>query len=134
MVLKDRKHSKTSWKNRSFIQAFKHAFVGLQTVYRDERNFRFDCFAAILVILAGFVLHVSNNEWRSLLLAIFLVLASEAWNTVIENLVDLVCGPTFKEPAKKAKDIAAGAVLLASLYAVFTATLILLPKIWALFF
>ncbi|GEN47336.1 diacylglycerol kinase [Ligilactobacillus pobuzihii] len=134
MVLKDKKKYSTKWKNRSFLQAFKHANEGLRTVYHDERNFRFDCWAGLLVVLSGFILNVSNNEWRSLLLAVFLVLASEAWNTVIENIVDLVCGTKHQVPAKKAKDIAAGAVLLSSLYAVFTAAMILLPKIWHIFF
>lgn len=134
MALKDKKKYSTQWKNRSFVQAFSHAFEGLRAVYHDERNFRFDCWAGCLVIIAGFLLRVTNNEWRSLLLAVFLVLASEAWNTVIENVVDLVCGTKHQLPAKKAKDIAAGAVLLSSFYAVFTAAMILLPKIWQLIF
>lgn len=134
MALKDKRKFTTKWKNHSFIQALKHATDGIQTVYKDERNFRFDCWAGLLVVIAGFLLHVTNNEWRSLLLAVFLVLASEAWNTVIENIVDLVCGTKHQLPAKKAKDIAAAAVLLSSFYAVFTAAMILLPKIWHLFF
>lgn len=130
MALKDKKTYSTQWKNRNFIHALKHASDGLKTVYHDERNFRFDCWAGVAVVLAGFLLQVTNNEWRSLLLAVFLVLASEAWNTVIENIVDLVCGKKHQPAAKKAKDIAAGAVLLSSLYAVFTAAMILLPKLW----
>ncbi len=134
MGLKDKKKYSTRWKNHNFVQAFKHAAEGLYTVYHDERNFRFDCWAGVLVIIAGLLLGVSNDEWRSLLLAVFLVLASEAWNTVIENIVDLVCGSNLENHAKKAKDIAAAAVLLSSFYAVFTAAMVLLPKIWHLFF
>lgn len=134
MASKDKRRFTTKWKNHSFLQSLKHASEGLRTVYQNERNFRFDCWAGVLVVIAGFLLRVTNNEWRSLLLAVFLVLASEAWNTVIENIVDLVCGAKHYSSAKKAKDIAAGAVLLSSFYAIFTAAMILLPKFWHLFF
>ena len=59
------------------------------TAYREERNLRFHVGSVILVVIMGCLFHVSANEWLWLLLSIFFVLASEVWNTAIENAVDL---------------------------------------------
>ncbi len=80
------------------------------------------------VIAAGAGFGVSRLEWLALILAIGLVWTAEALNTALELLVDLV-HPTWDERAGRIKDVAAGAVLLASVSAFSLGLLVFLPKI-----
>ena len=80
----------------------------------------------------SYILHVSMVEWCILLLTISLVLVLEMVNTAIERAVDLVT-KDYYELAKIAKDVAAGAVLVASMFSVVLGVLIFLPKIILLF-
>ena len=89
---------------------------------------------ALVVILAGFVFQVSRIEWLFLLMSIFLVVAFEIINSAIENVVDLASRYHFSMLAKKAKDMAAGAVLVVSLLAAVIGVLIFLPRIWDILF
>lgn len=90
--------------------------------------------SAILAIIAGTVFRISVTEWLFLLLAIFLVITFEIINSAIENVVDLASNYHFSMLAKNAKDMAAGAVLIISGYAVLTGLIIFVPKIIALIF
>ena len=76
---------------------------------------------------------ISAIEWLFLLLAIFLVITLEIVNSAIENVVDLASDYHFSMLAKNAKDMAAGAVLMISGYAVLTGLIIFIPKIWNIF-
>ena len=122
------------WKNRHFVSSFKYAVEGLVTAYREERNLRFHVGSVILVVIMGCLFHVSANEWLWLLLSIFFVLASEVWNTAIENAVDLASGYKKHPLAKKAKDTAAGGVLLAAVFSMIVGAIVFVPKIWQLLF
>ena len=115
----------------SLFKAFGFAIRGLVVFLRDERNARIHLAATIIVILMGFYLKVSLIEWTVLFLAIGLVFALEAINTAIEYLVDLV-SPEIQETAGKAKDVAAGAVLIAALCAAIVGLIIFGPKIMLL--
>ena len=89
---------------------------------------------SLLVLLAGIVFQVSRIEWLFLLLSIFLVIAFEILNSAIENVVDLASHYHFDMLAKKAKDMAAGAVLVVSLFAAVTGLIVFIPRIWDLLF
>jgi diacylglycerol kinase len=82
-----------------------------------ERNARVLLAASVLACLAGFWLRLSALEWCAVLGAIALVWVAEGLNTALERLTDLV-SPGFHPLAGKAKDVAAGAVLVAVLAAV----------------
>jgi len=104
---------------RKFFRSFRYAGRGFALCLR-ERNFRFHLalfsyMIGYLVIYDWFVL--TRGEWAALLLAAALVLAAEAFNTAVETLVDLA-SPGPHPLAAKAKDIAAGAVLLCAAAAV----------------
>ena len=86
-----------------------------------------------MVVLVSFLLQISLVEWAVLLVCILVVLALEAVNSALEYLTDLV-SPNYHPLAGKAKDMAAGAVLLASIGSVIIGLLLLGPKIWVLFF
>lgn len=137
MGLRDsKKRSKfvNRWKNRHFVSSFKYAVEGLVTAYREERNLRFHVGSVILVVIMGCLFRISVNEWLWLLLSIFFVLASEIWNTAIENAVDLASEYKKHPLAKKAKDTAAGGVLLAAVFSVIVGAIVFVPKIWQLLF
>lgn len=123
----------TSWKNRKFSHSLRHACDGLITLFKEERNFRFELICLSLVVIAGLTFHLPISEWLWLIAASALVLIAEAANTAIENLTDLASHLHSNDFAKKAKDIAAGMVLLAAAFAVIVAGLIFIPRIIALF-
>lgn len=123
----------TSWKNRKFSHSLKHACDGLITLFKEERNFRFELICLPLVVIAGLIFHLPISEWLWLIAASAIVLIAEAANTAIENLTDLASHLHSNDFAKKAKDIAAGMVLLAASFALIVAGLIFIPRIIALF-
>ena len=112
----------------SFSESVEHAIDGIQYIANHERNFRIEIIFAIAVTFASFFLKVSLIEWCILILVIGMVLALEMVNTSIERCVDLVT-KDYKELAKIAKDVAAGAVLVMSMFSVILGILIFLPKI-----
>lgn len=125
-------HSQKKWKNRDLVASMEFAITGVLTAFKEERNMRKHLVSAILAVLAGLIFQVSATEWLFLFLAIFLVIAFEIVNSAIENVVDLASGYHFSMLAKNAKDMAAGAVLVVSGYAVVTGLIIFVPKIWRL--
>ncbi|HFH9926381.1 TPA: diacylglycerol kinase family protein [Streptococcus suis] len=127
-------NSKNRWKNRELISSLDFAVSGLITTFKEERNMRKHAVSAILVILAGLVFQVSVTEWLFLLLSISLVIAFEIVNSAIENVVDLASDYHFSMLAKNAKDMAAGAVLFVSGFALLTGLIIFVPKIWNFIF
>ena len=130
----DSQDNKRKWKNRDLLSSLDFALTGIFTVIKEERKMRKHAVTSLLVVLAGFVFQVSRIEWLFLLLSIFLVIAFEILNSAIENVVDLASHYHFSMLAKKAKDMAAGAVLVVSLFAAVTGLIIFVPKIWDLLF
>ena len=133
MDLRDNNPQK-KWKNREFTASFEFALTGIITAFKEERNMRKHLVSAILVVLAGLIFRVSATEWLFLLMAVFLVIALEIVNSAIENVVDLASNYHFSMLAKNAKDMAAGAVLVVSCYALITGMIVFIPKIWHLIF
>lgn len=114
-----------------FIKSFGYAFAGIASAFRDGRNFKVQlCFAALAIVL-GITFAIDLAEWAAIAICIGLVLGLECMNTALEALVDLVT-QDYDERAKKAKDCAAGAVLLCSVASVFVAAFIFLPRIFQL--
>ncbi|MCI6266175.1 MAG: diacylglycerol kinase family protein [Erysipelotrichaceae bacterium] len=111
----------------SFSESVGHAVDGIEYVANHERNFRIEIFIAIFVTVMSFFLNVSILEWCLLILVIGIILALEMVNTAMERCVDLVT-KDYKELAKIAKDVAAGAVLIMSMFSVILGILIFLPK------
>ena len=101
----------------SLLESFNVAFEGIIHVLRTQRNMRIHFAVAFGVLVAAVVLGVSRLELIALLLAIAFVLIAEMVNTAIEGAVN-ISTTTFDPNAKLAKDIAAGAVLIATVNAV----------------
>lgn len=111
-----------------FVESVRHAIHGICYTTDKEKNFRVEIMFAIIVTIASFVLKVSLIEWAILVLVIGMVLSLEMINTAIERCVDLVT-KEYRDLAKFAKDVAAGAVLIMSLFSVIIGIIIFLPKI-----
>ena len=126
--------NKRKWKNRDVVSSLEFALTGIFTAIKEERNMQKHAFSAVLVVIAGLIFRVSAIEWLFLLLSIFLVVSFEIVNSAIENVVDLASDYHFSMLAKKAKDMAAGAVLVVSLFAAMTGALIFIPRIWDILF
>ena len=101
----------------SIIESFNYAIEGIIHVLRTQRNMRIHFAIAIGVLIAALAFDVSRLELIALLLAIAFVLIAEMVNTAIEAAVD-VASTSFDPMAKLAKDIGAGAVLIAAVNAI----------------
>ncbi len=127
--MKENNPEKHPQKNRTFIDSFRYAIQGVYTVFQEERNMRSHTLSTAAVLLLSVFLPLSTADWLWILLVCFLVLVMEIWNTVVENIVDLV-SPAYHPLAKKIKDMAAAAVLFTSFFSVIIGAIILLPKIF----
>jgi len=109
------------------MQSFVYAFRGLFHFLKNEHNAWLHLFATLMAIILGFVLAIDKSEWLFVILAIALVLTTEALNTAIEHLTDYVS--LQKHPkAALVKDIAAGAVLISVIGSLVVGIIIFLPK------
>jgi diacylglycerol kinase (ATP) len=108
------------------LKSFTFAFAGIAYMLRTQHNAWLHLVATILVILAGFGLHVSGEDGRWLVAAIVLVWTAEAVNTAFEHLCDVV-SPEFHDSVQKSKDIAAGAVLICAIGAVIIGLQVFVP-------
>ena len=113
------------------MRSFAHAFRGLRHLVQHEPNARIHLAASVGVCGLALFLGVGPIEWALLSLAIAGVFAAEALNTALEVLADRVC--EAPDPAiGRAKDLAAGGVLVASLGAAGVGLWVLGPPLWAL--
>ena len=111
-------------------KSFLHALAGIAAAVKGERNMRIHLVAAVAAISVGAWLGLSVCEWATIMLCIALVVSLECANTAIEAAVDLA-SPDIHPLAKKAKDCAAGAVLLAAMGAAIVGCIIFVPKLAA---
>ncbi len=110
-------------------KSFAYAFSGIRRVALRERNFRLHLAAATVVFVCGVVFRITFVEWGVVFLAIGMVLSLEVVNTCIETLCDLV-KPDKHGTIRRIKDMAAGAVLIASLASAATGLVIFGPYVW----
>lgn len=114
---------------RSFWRSLCVALAGAGCVLRTERNAQLEGGIALLAIGLGLWLRITRQEWAVIFTLIALVLGLEMVNTAIEAAVDLAC-PEQHPLAKKAKDSAAGAVVVAAIGSVAVGLVIFLPRLW----
>jgi diacylglycerol kinase (ATP) len=111
----------------SVIESFNFAIEGVIHVLRTQRNMRLHFAAAVAVIVVAVAVGVSKIELSLLLVSIAFVLVAEMINTAVEGAIDAAT-TSFDPMAKLAKDIAAGAVLIASVNAVAVGYLVFAGK------
>lgn len=118
-------------KARNFQESLGFALDGIIYSFRTQRNMRIDSCFVLGIIFASVFLGVSSMEILVLILISVVVMALEMVNTAVETVVDMYT-EEYLPLAKTAKNVAAGAVLLASLGAVIIGLIIFIPKVWQL--
>jgi diacylglycerol kinase len=117
---------------RNRIKSFKHAIRGGWTLFSTQPHAKFHALSTVAVIIAGMAFKLSINEWALLIIAISMVWMAEAFNTAIEFLADEVT-LEFSEKIKKAKDVAAFAVLVSAMGASIIGILVFWPYVKPIF-
>ena len=112
------------------MKPFVDALRGIAVLFATQRNARWHLLVAAVATVLGLVLKIAPIEWCAVLLAMGLVLAAEALNTSVEFLADAV-HPDQHPLVGKAKDVAAGGVLLAAIAAAAVGVIVFAPKLIA---
>lgn len=110
------------------LRSFAYACAGIRTLLSTQHNAWIHAMATVLVIAAGAYFRLAAADWLWLVLAISMVWTAEAFNTALELLADAVTRE-HQPLIGQAKDVAAGAVLLAALAALIIGVLVLGPHV-----
>lgn len=119
-------NEKFSWRARG--RSFRYALAGLRRLVADEHNSRLHLAAAAGALLLGAVVGLERWEWVAIVGCIAMVIMAEAFNSAIEAVADRF-GPERHPLIGKAKDVAAGGVLVAATGALVIGAIIFLGKI-----
>jgi diacylglycerol kinase len=111
---------------KKWIKSFKHALQGLLFMFRHERNAKIEAVLGIIAIVLGFAFGIKQSEWLIIIFCCVIVLSLEAFNTALEKALDRL-HPENHPSIGIAKDLAAGAVLIASIGATIAGILIFYP-------
>lgn len=115
-------------KQQTIVKAFINAFNGMKYFFLHERNGKIQLCAAAAVVVLAVGLGVSATDWIALLFCIAMVLGLEMVNSALEKLCDLV-QEEYHPVIKTVKDVAAAAVLFASIVAAIIGCIVFVPKI-----
>lgn len=110
------------------IKSVGYAFKGMLILIKTEASIKIQVVIAIIITIAGFYFDISKTEWMVQITSIGLVMSIEAINTAIEYIADFV-HPEHHKKIGLIKDVAAGAVFIASIIAVIIAGIIYMPKL-----
>ena len=100
-------------KNDNFIEACNNAVNGIIYAATTQRNIRIQLVLAVIIMMLSLFYGLNTTEFLCLVFAVFMVIFAEMINTAIETVVDLFVD-VYHPKAKIAKDVAAGAVVLAA--------------------
>lgn len=117
------------------LRSFLYAFNGIVSGFA-ERNMRVHGLAAVSIILLSFLLQISLLEWLVVLLLIGLIFAAELVNTAVEELSNIVRDELklSYSATKRARDVAAGAVLVLAIVAALIGSVIFVPRLLPLLY
>ena len=113
------------WRAKNPFRSFEYAISGVVHTFRTQRNMRVHFFTVALVLASGLLFRFGKIEMLILLFTASLVLVAEMFNTAVEVIVDMIT-QNYHPAAKYAKDIAAGAVLIAAINAVVVGCILFL--------
>jgi diacylglycerol kinase (ATP) len=115
-------------RTRSLLYSFNYAIEGIVYALRTQRNMRLHVIAAAVVLSAALFFRIGGLELLALLFAITFVLVTELVNTAVEAAIDVATN-RFDPMAKVSKDVAAGAVFIASLNAIAVGYLVFFRRL-----
>jgi diacylglycerol kinase (ATP) len=110
------------------LRSFRYALRGIAAVLQSQHNAWIHAAASLLVVGAGLAIGLGRLEWCALILAMVAVWAAEALNTAFEALCD-VASPSLHPMVERAKNVAAGAVLIAAMGAAVVGGLVFVPHL-----
>jgi diacylglycerol kinase (ATP) len=110
------------------LDSFNYAFEGIIHVLRTQRNMRIHFAIAFVVLVVALIVNVTKLELIALLISITFVLIAEMLNSAVEGAIDIAT-TSFDPMAKLAKDVGAGAVLIASTNALAVGYLVFAGKV-----
>lgn len=113
---------------RARLKSFRYAWRGLAVLIKTQHNSRIHLLATTVVMITGFVLRLAADQWCLLILAMALVWTTEAVNTAIELLADVV-SPEHHPAIGRCKDVAACAVLISAAAAAAIGAIVFLPAL-----
>jgi diacylglycerol kinase len=108
------------------LSAFSFAVRGLFTAFAQETHIKIHGLFTLIVINLGFYFHIKNIEWFMVLTCITIVISLELVNSALERLCDRLI-PEKDSKVKYVKDVAAGAVLVASIFSIIIGLMVFLP-------
>jgi undecaprenol kinase len=108
--------------------SFKHAFNGIMLAFRTQPNFRFHFIFFILVNTASYIYNITLSEYLSILVISAIIFSAEMINTAVEAIGDEIADDKYMKLIGVAKDVAAGAVLIAVLFAILIGSIIFIPR------
>ena len=111
------------------IKSVGYAFKGAVLLLKTEASIKIQFVIALLVTIAGFYFNISTTEWIIQFLAIGLIMSIEGLNTAIEYIADFI-HPEHHEKIGMIKDVAAGAVFIAGIFAMIIGFIIYIPKVF----
>lgn len=111
------------------FKSFSYAWDGLKAVLRTEHNTWIHLTLTLLAIVGGVLLKISRYDWLALIIVIGFVWTAELFNTCLEKTMDFLSKEKHPQ-IKLIKDMAAAAVLIASLAAVLVGCLVFIPKLF----
>ena len=130
--MNNRRKRKIKVKTKKLANSFKYAIQGILQSFKTEQNMKIHFLIMIMVIVLGFWLKISKEEWIVCIILFGAVISGELFNTAIETTVDIAM-PYKDKRAKKAKDISASAVLVLALSATIIGLIIFIPKLMLYF-
>jgi diacylglycerol kinase (ATP) len=113
---------------RKRIRSFGCAFRGIRTLLSTQTNARIHLLATVVVVVLGIVTGLNAGEWALIVIAVSMVWAAEGLNSALEFLADHTA-PEWHESVGRAKDVAAGAVLLTAIGALAIGLIVFLPHL-----
>ena len=111
------------------LRSVRYAAQGVRVMLASQQNAWIHAVATVMVGVLGVTVGLSTADWCWIVLAVVAVWTAEALNTAFEFLTD-VASPAFHPVAGKAKDVAAGAVLISAIGSVLIGLLVFGPHIW----
>lgn len=112
------------------IKSIGYALKGMWILFSSENSIKVQTCLSIGVMILGYIMGISATEWMFQIIAVALVIATEGMNTAVEKIANFV-EPKFDERIGEIKDVAAGAVAIASLAAIAIGLVIYIPKFLA---
>ena len=115
-------------KNKDVEQALKNATNGIMLAAKGEKSIHREFGITVVVLILAAIFKISKIELILVIFAIALVIVTEMIKTAIELCIDIYTDK-FNMYAKKAKDIAAGAVVISIVFAGFIGTFVFYDKV-----